>query len=51
MKQRPKSPSLKEKSLVPTADASAVLQAKVWLTGITPMGMAARFGASEFRAP
>jgi hypothetical protein len=37
MKRRPKSPGSKEKSLVPTADASAVLQVKVWLTGISPM--------------
>ena len=37
MKRRPKSPGSEEKSLVPAADTSAILQVKVWLTGISPM--------------
>jgi hypothetical protein len=37
MKRRPKSPGSEEKSSVPAADASAILQVKVWLTGISPM--------------
>ena len=35
--KRPKSPGSEEKSLVPAADAAAILQVKVWLTGISPM--------------
>jgi Plasmid pRiA4b ORF-3-like protein len=37
MKRRPKSLGSEEKSSVPAADARAVLQVKVWLTGISPM--------------
>ena len=37
MKRWPKSPGSEEKSSVPAADASAILQVKVWLTGISPM--------------
>jgi hypothetical protein len=37
MKRRPKFPGSEEKSSVPAADASAILQVKVWLTGISPM--------------
>jgi hypothetical protein len=37
MKRRPKSPGSEEKSSVPAADADAILQVKVWLTGISPM--------------
>ena len=38
MKRRPKSPGSEEKSSVPAAeDANAILQVKVWLTGISPM--------------
>jgi hypothetical protein len=37
MKRRPKSPGSEEKSSMPAAeDASAILQVKVWLTGISP---------------
>src|ERR1022692_3646797 len=38
MKRRPKSSVLKEDPLVPAADAAAILQVKIWLTGISPMG-------------
>src|SRR5271169_1519753 len=37
MKRRPKSPGSEEKSSVHAADASAILQVKVWLVGISPM--------------
>src|SRR5271157_4707910 len=37
MKRRSKSPGLDEKSSVPAADADAILQVKVWLSGISPM--------------
>jgi hypothetical protein len=38
MKRRPKSPGSEEKLTVPAADtAGAILQVKVWLTGINPM--------------
>ena len=37
MKRRRKSPGSEEKSSVIAADAAAILQVKVWLTGISPM--------------
>jgi pRiA4b ORF-3-like protein len=37
MKRRPKSPVSDESPLLPVADAPAILQVKVWLTGISPM--------------
>ena len=37
MKRRPKSPGSEEKSSVSAVDATAILQVKVWLTGISPM--------------
>jgi len=37
MKRGPKSPGSEKKSSAPTADAAAILQVKVWLTGISPM--------------
>jgi len=37
MKRRPKSTGSEEKSPAPAADAAAILQVKVWLTGISPM--------------
>ena len=37
MKRRPKSPGLEEKSSVPASESDAILQVKVWLTGISPM--------------
>lgn len=37
MKRRPKSPGSEEKSSAPSADVAAILQVKVWLTGISPM--------------
>jgi hypothetical protein len=37
MKRRPKSPVSDESPLLPAADATAILQVKVWLTGISPM--------------
>ena len=37
MKRRPKSAVLKEDPLAPAADATAILQVKVRLTGISPM--------------
>jgi len=37
MKRRPKAPGSEEKFSAPAADAAAILQVKVWLTGISPM--------------
>jgi hypothetical protein len=37
MKRRPKSAVPEENPLAPAADATAILQVKVWLTGISPM--------------
>jgi hypothetical protein len=37
MKRLPKSPRSEEKSSAPAANAAAILQVKVWLTGISPM--------------
>ena len=37
MKRRPKSPGSEEKFSVSAVDATAILQVKVWLTGISPM--------------
>jgi hypothetical protein len=37
MKRRPKSHGSEQKSSVPAVDADAVLQIKVWLSGISPM--------------
>jgi hypothetical protein len=37
MKQRSKSPGSEDKSPVPVSDAAAILQVKVWLTGVSPM--------------
>jgi len=37
MKRRPKSPVPEEGLLLPLADATAILQVKFWLTGISPM--------------
>jgi hypothetical protein len=36
MNRRPKSFGSEEMSSVPAADASAILQVKIWLTGISP---------------
>ena len=45
MKRQPKSEVPEENPLAPTADATAILQVKVWLTGYQPDGLAARSGA------
>jgi hypothetical protein len=37
MERRPKSPGSEEKSSAPAAEAAAILQVKVGLTGISPM--------------
>jgi hypothetical protein len=37
MKRLPKSPGVEEKASVPASDSDAILQVKVWLTGISPM--------------
>jgi len=37
MKRRPKSAVPEENPLAPAADSTAILQVKVWLTGISPM--------------
>jgi hypothetical protein len=37
MKRRPKSAVPEENPLAPPSDATAILQVKVWLTGISPM--------------
>ena len=37
MKRRPKLPLLEENPAAPASDASAIVQVKVWLAGISPM--------------